>query len=63
MENLKNFLVIVFFIAVIIGVPLLVIASVNTLFLTAIPYTLETWASTILLGMFIRGVNFKTESK
>lgn len=55
MENLKNLLVIVFFIALIIGVPLLVIASVNTLFLTAIPYTLETWASTVMLGIFIRG--------
>lgn len=55
MENLKNLLVIVFFIGLIVGVPLLVIASVNTLFLTAIPYTLETWASTVLLGVFIRG--------
>lgn len=55
MELLKNLLVIAFFIALIIGVPLLVIASVNTLFLIAIPYTLETWASTVMLGIFIRG--------
>lgn len=55
MELLKNLLLITFFIGVIIGVPLLVIASVNTLFLTAIPYTLETWASTVMLGIFIRG--------
>lgn len=55
MENLKNLLVIIFFIGLVIGIPLLVIASVNTLFLTAIPYTLETWASTVMLGVFIRG--------
>ena len=62
MELLKNLLLITFFIGLIIGVPLLVIASVNTLFLTAIPYTLETWASTVMLGIFIRGYNKVKES-
>lgn len=63
METLKNLLLIAFFIGLIVLVPILVIMSVNVLFLTAIPLTLETWASTVMLGMFIRGANFKTESK
>lgn len=55
MEALKNLLLISYFIGLIILVPILVIMSVNTLFLTAIPITLETWASTVMLGIFIRG--------
>jgi hypothetical protein len=40
--------------AVIFG-PLLTIWAVNTLFPALnIPYTLETWSATILLGMFFR---------
>ena len=40
---------------VIIG-PLLTIWSANTLFpILDIPYTLDTWAAVILLGLFIRG--------
>jgi len=54
-EKFKNLLLILFFIGLIIGIPLLVIMSVNILFLTAIPLTMETWAATIMLGMFIRG--------
>lgn len=63
MELLKNLLVIAFFIGLIVLVPILVIMSVNTLFLTAIPYTLETWASTVMLGIFIRGYSSSKESK
>jgi hypothetical protein len=45
---------------VIIGIavvmPFLTLWSVNTIFpVLAIPYTLETWAATILLGIFVRG--------
>jgi hypothetical protein len=55
MEVLKNLLLIAFFIGLIILVPILVILSVNVLFLTAIPLTMETWAATVMLGIFIRG--------
>ena len=35
--------------------PILVIWSLNTLFpVVAIPYTLETWAATVLVGTFLR---------
>jgi hypothetical protein len=35
--------------------PLLTIWAVNTLFpVLAIPYTIETWFATILLGLFLR---------
>lgn len=59
MEALKNLLLILFFIGLMVGIPLLVILSVNILFLTAIPLTLETWAATVMLGIFIRGLKVK----
>ena len=62
MELLKNLLLIAFFIGLIVLVPILVIMSVNVLFLTAIPITLETWASTVMLGVFIRGFKAVKES-
>jgi hypothetical protein len=37
--------------------PLLTIWALNTLFpLLAIPYTFDTWAAIVLIGMWIRGV-------
>jgi len=40
---------------VVIG-PVLVLWSLNTIFpVLAIPYTLETWCATVLIGIFIRG--------
>jgi hypothetical protein len=35
--------------------PLLVIWSLNTIFVLAIPFTLETWVAVIILGMFLKG--------
>lgn len=60
-ETFKNLLLILFFIGLMIGIPLLVIMSVNVLFLTAIPLTMETWAATVMLGIFIRGWKNKGE--
>jgi hypothetical protein len=39
--------------------PLLVIWSLNTLFVLAIPFTIETWAAVIILGMFLKGDGVK----
>ena len=40
---------------IVIG-PLLTIWALNTLFpILAIPYSLDTWAAAVLLGMFVRG--------
>jgi len=41
--------------------PLLTIWSLNTLFpALAIPYTMETWAAIVLMGMWVRGtVDFR----
>ena len=51
-------------IAVVVLMPLLSIWAANTLFPSlAIPYTFETWAATVLLGMFIRGDKFVSVSK
>jgi hypothetical protein len=35
--------------------PLLVIWSLNTIFVLAIPFTLEAWVAVIILGMFLKG--------
>lgn len=46
----------VILLAVAIIAPFLTIWSLNTLFpVLAIPFTLETWASIILIGMFLKG--------
>lgn len=43
-------------IAVAIVAPFLTIWSLNTLFpVLAIPFSLDTWAAIILLGMFLKG--------
>jgi hypothetical protein len=47
----KLILIVAFVIALIILGPLITIWSLNTLFpVLAIPYTLETWAATVILG-------------
>lgn len=48
--------VILVLVALIIFMPFLTIWAANTLFpVLAIPYTLDTWFATILLGVFFRG--------
>jgi hypothetical protein len=45
-------------------VPIAAIWSVNTLFATTIPVTLETWAAALILGSVVGGTNavsFKTK--
>ena len=49
-----------FIIGMVIMLPFLSIWAFNTLFPTFnIPYTFDTWAATILLGMFFRGASSK----
>ena len=51
MENIKYLFLILFFLALIIVGPILVIWSMNTLFpVLMIPYTLETWIATFILS-------------
>lgn len=46
----------VILLAVAIIAPFLTIWSLNTLFpVLAIPFTLDTWAAIILIGMFLKG--------
>jgi hypothetical protein len=54
-------LVLVF--AVIVFAPLATIWAANTLFNLAIPYSLETWAATLLIGAFLRGENILSFKK
>lgn len=56
-------LMLVFIVAVAVIGPFLAIWSVNTLFSLTIPYSLETWSATILLGMFLRGDGLSFNSK
>jgi hypothetical protein len=53
----------VIIIAVAILGPFLTIWSINTLFNMVIPFTLETWAAVILLGIAIRGDGLKFGDK
>lgn len=56
--------ILAFAILLIIVGPLLTIWALNTLFpVLAIPYSLETWAAVILVGMFIRGERLVSASK
>ena len=55
----KVFLWLIILVAVAALGPLLVIWSLNTLFVFAIPFTLETWAAVIILGMFLKGDGVK----
>lgn len=45
---------IVFIILYITGVPLLTLWAINTLFCTAIPYTLSNWAATLTLMVALK---------
>jgi urea transporter len=42
-------------IAVVVFAPLVTIWAVNLLFSLTIPYTLETWFATLVIGTFLRG--------
>jgi hypothetical protein len=56
MKSTVVILAVVALILVVIFGPWITIWAMNTLFpALAIPYTLETWAATILLGMALRG--------
>jgi hypothetical protein len=50
-------------IAVLVFAPLATIWAVNTLFTLTIPFTLETWAATLLIGAFLRGENILSFKK
>jgi hypothetical protein len=56
-------IMLVIIIAVAILGPFLTIWSINTLFNMVIPFTLETWAAVILLGIAIRGDGLKFGDK
>ena len=48
--------------AVVVG-PLVTIWAVNTLFGLTIPFTLETWFATLIMGAFVRGESILTFKK
>lgn len=55
---MKNLILIAVVIAAVVFLPFLSIWALNTLFpVLAIPYTLETWAASILLGGVVRGAS------
>ena len=57
---MKTILIIALVIALVIFGPFLTIWAVNTLFpVLAIPYGIDTWAATILLGAFFGSNNIK----
>jgi len=61
MMSKETFLIILLFVVVLLG-PIVTIWALNTLFpVLAIPYTLETWFATVIIGGIIRGdgVSFK----
>lgn len=55
----KLFLWLILLIAVAVLFPFLTIWSLNTLFGLAIPFSIDTWAAVILLGMFLKGDGVK----
>jgi|APGre2960657404_1045060.scaffolds.fasta_scaffold300875_2 hypothetical protein len=61
MMSKGSLLLILLFVVILLG-PLLTIWSLNTLFpVLAIPYSIETWFATVIIGGIIRGdgVSFK----
>jgi len=61
---MKYLLLIAFVIFLIIIGPFLTIWALNTLFpVLDIPFTLDTWAAVILLGVFVRGESVVRSSK
>ena len=64
LKTFGTFGLILFIIAVVVFGPFFTIWAANTIFpALAIPYTLETWAATILLGGFFRGSSTSVSSK
>jgi hypothetical protein len=59
MKMSKVLLWLVLLVAVAVLFPFLTIWSLNTLFGLAIPFTIDTWAAVILLGMFLKGDGVK----
>jgi len=63
-SNTGLILMLIFIVLVAIFGPLFTIWALNTLFpALAIPFTFETWAAVILLGIFIRGDGIKFGDK
>lgn len=61
---MKYLLLIAFVIFLIVIGPFLTIWALNTLFpVLDIPFTLDTWAAVILLGVFVRGESVVRSSK
>jgi hypothetical protein len=63
-SNTGLILMLIFIVLVAFFGPLFTIWALNTLFpALAIPFTFETWAAVILLGIFIRGDGIKFGDK
>lgn len=59
-ENLQGFLLVLLIVAIIIFAPFAAIWALNVLFpVLAIPYTVETWAASIILGGVFRTTTIK----
>jgi hypothetical protein len=62
MSDLIKLVLLIAFIVFLVAIgPILTIWALNTLFpVLAIPFTIETWASVVLLGAFLKGsVSYK----
>jgi hypothetical protein len=60
-DNIKIVGVVILILILVVFAPFLTIWSMNTLFpVLAIPFTFDTWAAVVLLGMWARGtVDFR----
>lgn len=54
-STLGIILMLIFAVALIVTMPLAVIWALNNLFILNIAYSITTWASVFILGMFVRG--------
>lgn len=61
MKMSKLILWLVLLVAVAVLFPFLTIWSLNTLFGLSIPFSIDTWAAVILLGMFLKGDGIRTK--
>ena len=57
--NIGMIALIILLVVVVAMMPLLLIWSINTLFLTGIAYTLKTWAATLVFVMFFGAASRK----
>lgn len=57
--NIRMIALIILLVVVVAMMPLLLIWSINTLFLTGIAYTLKTWAATLVFVMFFGAASRK----